>query len=178
MPYFLRIPKVQLILSLFIIFLTTMIYYPAKDSLILLSISLLSVIFFDLLFTRLRKNESFMPWAAIATGLIITLIIDPKAEWYQIMITCGIAMGIKNFVRFSERHIFNPAESGLLVAGLLFNQYVSWWGVSFQNITANFSLRTLVLFFILLLPFLISGYRMRRYKAILTFIVTYTIFTH
>src|SRR3989344_8466656 len=175
---FLRIPKVQLILALSLIFLTTIKHYPFEQSLFLLLISLLSTIFFDLLCTWLREKKLFVPWAAITTALIIALIIDPNAKWYQVIITCAIAMGIKNFVRFSDRHIFNPAASGLLVGGLLFQQYVSWWGVSFQNITANFSLQTLVLFFILLLPFLISGYRMRRYKAILTFIVTYTIFTH
>lgn len=178
MPSFLRIPKVQLSLALFLIFLTTIKQYPLEQNLFLLFISLLSTIFFDLLYTWLRRKRIFLPWSAITTGLIIALIINPDATWSQIIITCAIAMGIKNFVRFSGRHIFNPAASGLLVAGLLFHQYVSWWGVSFQNITNTFSLQTSVLFFILLLPFLISGYRMRRYKTILTFIFTYTLLTH
>lgn len=178
MSSFLRIPKVQLSLTLFLIYLTTLRQLPVEQSLFLLFISLTSSIFFDLLYTLLRKKELFLPWAAIVTGLIIALIIDLDAKWYQVIITCAIAMGIKNFVRFSGRHVFNPAASGLLLAGLLFHQYVTWWGVSFQNITATFSLQTLVMFFILLLPLLISGYRMRRYKTILTFIVMHTLFTH
>lgn len=178
MPSFLQIPKVQLNLTLFLIYLTTIKQYPVEQSLFLLFFSLLSTIFFDLLYTWVRKKELFLPWAAITTGLIIALIINPNARWYQIIITCAIAMGIKNFVRFSGRHIFNPAASGLLVAGLLFHQYVAWWGVSFQNITTTFSLQTLVLYVVLLLPSSISGFSLRRYSTILTFIILNTLFAH
>lgn len=177
MPNFLRFPKVQLSATLFLIYLTTTKQYPVEQSLFLLLICLISTIFSDLLFIWLRKEELFLPWAAVVTALIIALIINPDARWYQIIITCAIAMGIKNFLRFSGRHIFNPAASGLLVTGLLFDQDVNWWGVSFQNITSAFSLQTMLAFCVLVLPLFISGYRMRRYKTILTFIVTYAIFS-
>ncbi len=112
MPSFLRIPKVQLTLTLLLIYLTVFRLYPVTQSLYVLVMSLGSIILFDLLFTFIRRRTLFIPFAAIATGLIIALIIDPDATWYQIAVVSGIAMGAKNFIRVSNRHIFNPAATG------------------------------------------------------------------
>lgn len=177
MTSFLRVPKVQLTLTLILIYLTVFRLYPVVQSLYVLILSLGSVVLFDLLFTFIRKRTFFIPFAAIATGLIIALIIDPDAKWYQISMVSGIAMGTKNFIRISNRHIFNPAAIGLFVGGLIFSQYVSWWGVSFQNIR-QFTFLNLALFLILLSPGLVSALRMRRVYSIVTFILTYTILSH
>lgn len=176
MPSFLRIPKIQLILTLILIYLTVFWLHPVARSLYLLITSLGCVILFDLLFTFIRRRMLFGPIAAIATGLIIALIIDPNANWYQIAVVSGIAMGTKNFIRVSNRHIFNPAAIGLFVGGIIFSQYVSWWGVSFQSIT-RVTIQNLVLFLILLSPAVVSAYRMRRIYSIAAFILTYTVFS-
>ena len=193
MPSFLRIPKIQLALTLILIYLTVFKFYPVVQSLFVLIVSLGSVILFDLVFTLIRRRtlfigganslliggakNLFIPYAAIVTGLIIALIIDPEAKWYQIAVVSGIAMGAKNFIRVSDRHIFNPAAIGLFVGGIIFSQYVAWWGVSFQSIR-QVTLLNLVLFLILLSPAVVSAYRMRRIYSIITFILTYTVFSH
>lgn len=177
MPSFLHIPKVQLTLTLILIYLTVFRLYPVAQSLYVLVISLGSVILFDLLFTFVRRGTLFIPFAAIATGLIIALIIDPDAKWYQIATVSGIAMGAKNFIRVSNRHIFNPAAIGLFVGGIIFSQYVAWWGVSFQSIR-QVTFQNLILFLILLSPAVVSAHRMRRIYSIITFILAYTVFSH
>lgn len=173
----LRIPKVQLAILLFFIFLSTQTKYSIATSAYLLLASVGFSIAFDLLFAFLRKRRLFMPYAAIVTGLIISLIVAPDVTWYQIATTSAVAMGAKNFLRVSGRHIFNPAAIGLFIGGIVFKQYITWWGVSFQNIT-HLTLSNAFLFLILLLPIFVSGYRMGRLYVILTFVVAYTVFSH
>jgi len=173
-----RIPKVQLTLILLIIFLSALITGVSSAHISLLFICVGFTVFFDLLFIFLRRKRLFIPHAAIATGLIITLIVDPGISWYQISVISAFAMGTKNFLKISGRHIFNPAAIGLFIGGILFHQYVSWWGTSFQAFTSNFSFQKLILFLILLLPVLISGIRQRRYTTILIFLASYTLLAH
>lgn len=175
MPYllnlsFLKIPKVQLALALILIYLSSLKQYSILSSLSLVIYSLGFTIIFDLLFTFLKSKTFFLPLSALITGLIIALIIDPNAAWYQVAIICALSMGFKNFVRFEGRHIFNPAAIGLFLGGVIFNLGVSWWGASFQIIQTNFWP-----FLILLTPAFVSFYRMRRFGSILSFLLTYNI---
>lgn len=176
MPPQIRIPNVRLSIALLFIILSALNVYPAFQTVYIVVVSLGFTMFFDLIFMFTRKRAVFIPYAAIATALIIALLIDPRASWYQVALVSAVAMGTKNFLRVSGRHIFNPAGVGLFMGGIIFNRYVSWWGVSFQNI-AQFSFQNIVLFFILLLPVLVSGFRLRRFYSISVFIITHTIFS-
>lgn len=176
MHLFLNTPKVQLTLFLILIYTTALIRFPTFASLYVLFTTLVFTIFFDLLFTFIRRKTLFIPFAAIVTSLIIALLIDPAASWYQIGLISAIAMGSKNYIRISGRHIFNPAAMGLFLGGIILNLGVAWWGVSFQNIS-KLSIENLTFFFILLLPALVSAYRMRRSGSILSFIVLYAVLT-
>lgn len=173
----LRIPKVQLCILLLLIFFSTFSQYLVFSSIDIFSLSVGFTIFFDLLFTFIRRKRLFVPYAALATGLIIALIIDPEALWYQVAVVSAIAMGSKNFLRISGKHIFNPAAIGLFIGGIVFQMYASWWGVSFQNLR-EFTFHNLVLFLILLLPVFVSAYRMRRIYSILTFLIANILFSH
>lgn len=177
MPTFLNIPKVRIAASLFLIYITAALRFPNFNSLSLLISCLGLTIFFDLLFAYFRKHNFFIPWAAVVTGLILTLIVDPTMSWYQIAIVSALAMGIKNFLRISQRHIFNPLASGLFLGGLIFNQYASWWAVSFQNIIQS-NIQNLPFFLILLSPALTSVFRFKKHYSMLTFIMTNLLLTH
>ena len=171
MPFPLRIPKVQMAALLFLIYLSTLTIYPISFSGPIILTALGLTVFFDLLFTYIRKKILFIPYAAIVTGLIIGLIIDPQSSWYQVAVSAALAMATKNFLRISGKHIFNPAAAGLMIGGIIFSQSVSWWGVSFQNIL-QFNLQNTILLLILLLPSLISGIRMRRIFNSVTFLIS------
>lgn len=169
MPQFLRYPKVQLSTLLFLIFLSAWWQYSNITTVYLLLGSLAFCIISDLLLTFIRKRIWFIPFGAIATGLIISLIVDTNAGLIELAAICTLAMASKNFLRVSNVQIFNPAGFGLMVGGLLFGLPVSWWGVSFQ------SLQSFSPFLILILPVLISAYRMRKYASILAFLFAYSL---
>lgn len=174
MAQFLSIPKVQVSLLLFLIYVSALINNPSVDKIYLLLASLSFCILSDLLFTYIRKRKLFIPFASITTGLIIALIANTGANWFQLAIICAVAMTSKNFIRISNRHIFNPAGFGLFFGGLIFNLPVSWWGVSFQSFQFSvFSLQQLWPFLILISPALVSAYRMKRFVSILSFALTY-----
>ncbi len=170
--FILLVPKVQLIIALCLIYLTTLMRYPIYKTLPMLVVSVGTCIFTDLVFAYLRRKKLFIPYAAIATGLIIGLIVDQGSQLYQIAFIGTLAMGIKNFLRVGNRHIFNPAAIGLFLGGIIFNLSVAWWGVSFQNFRLN--PLSILLFIILISPALVSAINLRRYFSILSFILVFT----
>lgn len=173
MTQFLKQPKVQLALILFLIASTAVFSRPTASTVLVFLLAIGFNLLFDWLFLALRRIKLFLPWAAIVSGLIIGLLVNPKTPWYQIATICALAMAGKNFLRISGKHVFNPAGTGLLLAGVLFGQTVSWWGVSFQSVTPRLSLLKLFSFGILCLPFFISGLRMKRSLSIFSFLLTY-----
>lgn len=170
MLYLLKVPKVQLTICLLLVFISTLNVSLLNFPLLIGSVSL--TIFFDILFTFFRKKVLFIPWAAIATGLIIALISDPHLGLYKLAVICFIAMASKNFLRISNKHIFNPAALGLFLGGIILNSSVSWWGVSFQTITDK-----PWAFLVLLTPAYVSFYRMKRFGSILSFLLLYALLT-
>ncbi len=174
MPTFLRMPKVQMALTLLLILITALITHPTAANILLTIFSLAFTIGSDLIFTYFRKKQLFIPHAAIVTGLILSLTNNPGLPWYDILLISAIAMGAKNFIRIGGNHIFNPAAIGLVVGGIILHQPVSWWAVSFQTLFP-FTLQNFIFFIILLSPLLVSAYRMRRYGSISAFLISYTL---
>lgn len=172
MQAILRMPKAQLSLLLFVIFLSVFLLSPSLELLSLLILTVGLTIFFDLLFTYIRKRKFFTPYAALATSLIISLIVDPSVSFLQLAVITAIAMGAKNWIRFSNRHIFNPGAFGLFVGGLVFQLPVSWWGVASQVPIISNPV-SLILFLILISPLYVSSYKMSRYISTSVFILVY-----
>lgn len=170
MSALLKIPKMQMAGFLFLIYLSAFWYNPSISKLLLLFLSLTSTVFSDWVFTRLRHIPSFLLSASIVSGLIITLLSDPNLAWYIPVLTGVLAMFSKNYLKFSQRHIFNPAGFGLLTVAFIFQTGVSWWAVSFQTFPQN-----LIFFLVLLTPAFVSIKKMRRHLTIFSFLFTYGI---
>ena len=163
-------------LALIAIYLSAFGQLPIEQYVYVLIVSLSSTILFDLIISYIRIRKLSIPHAAMVTGMILTLLVDPMLVWYKIAAIAFIAMAIKNFVRINNKHIFNPASAGLLIGGYIFSLNVAWWGSSFQY-SINFNIQTLILYIILLSPLYVSAYRVRRYFSILSFITTYAVLT-
>ena len=170
----LKDPRTQLSWLLILIFLSATFFYKDISLLKNLVIATSSAVIFDFLFWKLRKIEFFPPAAAITTGIIISLLMSPTLPFYELIIAAAIAMFFKNFIsgafklpfiRFSNRHVFNPAGVGVILTSFIFSHNVSWWAVSFQQ--------TLPFYLILLSPALVSMVRMRRHMITISFIVVY-----
>lgn len=169
-------PKALLGQILLLISISAIFLEPSIRNISVIFVSLISTIFFDILFTYIRSRKLFIPLAGIVTGLIIGLIITPSTNLFQILVICFIAMAIKNFLRVSNRHIFNPAAAGLVLSGIILNLSVAWWGVSLQTLN-SLNLERLIPFLIVLLPAYVSMYRLRRYATVLSFWVIYLFIT-
>lgn len=161
----------QMAVVLTAIWLTSFLRIGEMKLPLLLILSLVAAIGSDFLFLKLRGKPLFFPSAAIVSGIIIALLISPNSPWYQILLPGLLAMFSKNFLHVSERHIFNPAAFGLLVSGIILRQNISWWGVSWQQLSIH-----PLAFIILLTPFLVSALRMRRYFIQLAFLFVIVLF--
>ncbi|OGH51157.1 MAG: hypothetical protein A3G13_02360 [Candidatus Levybacteria bacterium RIFCSPLOWO2_12_FULL_37_7] len=170
-----RNPKIQLAITLFFIYLTSLFNNFSTQNLLIFIISVVSCIISDLVFLRIGKKPIFFPSAALVIGLILTLVVSPNLPWFAISIIGILAVVSKNFLRFNSRHIFNPAAFGLIIGSLFFEHTVSWWGVSSQQFRIQ-NLEFIIPFLILLSPGLISQYRIKRFRITLFFLVVYFIF--
>ncbi len=172
MPSLIRIPKVQVVGILFLFFLLALPHIGFSLAVYLLLLCVGSCVLFDIIFAYIRRRKFFLPYAGMVTGLIITLIIDPSAIWYQILIICAAAIGIKNFLRIGGRHILNPAASGLMVGWVLFRLNPSWWGPTTFSGSEGVGLN-IALYCLLALIALISCVRYKKYYAVITYLLGY-----
>lgn len=168
-------PKVQVILVLLFFFVITASQLGLQSSLYLLITCVGFCVLFDVLFTFLRRKKVFTtPFAAIVTGLIFTLIIDPSAAWYQILVIAAAAMAIKNFLRIGNRHVLNPAASGLLIGWVIFQLQPSWWAATLFKGENELLMNALLYIGLLGIAF-VSCYKVGRYVTVLTYILVYTV---
>lgn len=166
--------KIQMAIFLILIAISAAFFEKRFFPLAMTGLAVLTTISTDMVLIRLRRVEPFLPSAAIVSGLIIGLLSAPTLPWYHIVIVSVMAMAGKNFLRFENKHIFNPAASGLFITGLLFMHSVSWWGVSFQTLQINPV--SLLFFLILLSPGYVSMIHLRRYKILISFFMVYILF--
>ncbi|MBI2031361.1 MAG: RnfABCDGE type electron transport complex subunit D [Candidatus Levybacteria bacterium] len=68
------------------------------------------------------------------TALILTFLITPVFSvngFIFLSFTATLAMLSKYILAIGKKHIFNPAAISVVIAGILTNQYASWWiGIS------------------------------------------------
>ncbi|MBI4084855.1 MAG: RnfABCDGE type electron transport complex subunit D [Candidatus Levybacteria bacterium] len=162
--------KAQIAIILFLLFIFTSSHLGIQPASYLLLYCLGSTIVSDLIFTFIRRRKLFVPYGAIVTGLILTLIIDPSAFWWQILVIGAAAMAIKNFLRIGSRHVFNPAASGLLIGWALFGLNPSWWGPSFYS-GSWLNIQNLLILVAVIGIFYVSGYRLKRYYSMAAYLV-------
>lgn len=162
--------KVQVAAFLLLLLILTSAHLGINFALYLFLLCLGFTVASDLLFTFIRRKKFFVPYGAIVTGLIFTLIIDPSASWWQIIVIAAAAMAIKNFLRIGSRHIFNPAASGLFVGWAIFGLSPSWWGPGLYS-GSWFSIQNLLILLSVVALFYVSGYRLKRYYTMAAYLV-------
>lgn len=159
----LLVPKKFMALSLLLILLSGLIKFEAALILKNLVLTVGTAFLTDLLLLKVRRINIF-PTAALVSGLIIALLFSPDSPWYVLVTASFLAIVGKNLAHlFFSKHLLNPAAAGILVASLIFNQPVSWWGPSWGPLP-YFLLIFLVSYLVL--------FRMRRWRIPLAFMIT------
>lgn len=116
----------------------------------------------DLLLDRFVKKHSRFPLTGVITGLIIGLAASFTLVWWQTALIAAIAILSKHFIRVRSGHIFNPANFGLLVASFFLAPFIAWWGMALP---------------VLMLLFLMTIWKAKRFEIIIIFAIVYGILT-
>ncbi|MFH1283805.1 MAG: RnfABCDGE type electron transport complex subunit D [bacterium] len=79
----------------------------------------------DMLIKYLFLHQKPVFKSAVITGFIVSGILDYHQHWFILIIFSLLAILSKHIMRFRGKHIFNPANTGLLAASL-FGMPLTW----------------------------------------------------
>ncbi len=82
----------------------------------------------DILFQMFRYHHIRAPDAALATGLLLALLLPPSVPLIQAVGVASAAIALRHVLRVDGRPVFNPAAAGVLMGALFFGLAPSWWG--------------------------------------------------
>ncbi len=82
----------------------------------------------DILFQMFRFHKIRAPDAAMATGLLLALLLPPTVPLLQAAGVASAAIALRHVLRFQDRPVFNPAAAGVLMGAVFFGLAPSWWG--------------------------------------------------
>ena len=91
----------------------------------------------DFVIIALRDKKRIFPLSALVSGLIISSVMAPT-QWFYIAPLAAVLS--KHLIRYSGRHIFNPAAFGLLAANVIFKVPLTWWLVTNVTVIIIFGL--------------------------------------
>ncbi len=77
---------------------------------------------------KIRKKEEIKYDSVIISGLFIGLILSPSSPY--VLILASFAAVISHFIKINNRHLLNPAMTGIFLAVLLTNSSDTWLGAS------------------------------------------------
>ena len=148
---------------LIILTLTSVFFYDfGISSLIPVLISVLAAAILDFAITYFKFREFEFPYSALISGLLIGGLLTQGLPWYTYVSACIIAVASKHLIKVHGKHIFNPANFGILLVFIIFSSYNSWWISS--------PLILVLIFGIFLL------WRLKRFDLAISFIAAYYIF--
>ena len=111
----------------------------------------------DVAINLVKIKKLALSSSAVISGLFIGTIL-PLSPFYIIVAAALVSMLSKHVIKFSKRHIFNPAAFGIVVSGIIFSFVPIWWS------SATLLSIPLGLFIV---------YKMRKWLLVLSFIITY-----
>ena len=122
-------------------------------------ISVLTATILDLMINYFRFKSIEFPYSAFISGIFIGGLLTQSLPWYMYVAAGIIAIVSKHLIVVNHRHIFNPANFGILLMFLIFKAPNTWW------ISSPFYLVILFGLFIL--------WRLKRFDLGLSFLLTY-----
>jgi len=120
----------------------------------------------DILWTKLRDHQTYVPLSSVISGLIGGVVLNPVSPWWVVVAFPLIAVAGKQLLHVKGKHIFNPVAFGLITLSFLHPAAISWWGVAWWSAIPK-TLAVLVGIVILM--------RIRRFHVTLSFLLVYSV---
>lgn len=74
------------------------------------------------------KTKTFeFPQSALISGLFIGGLLTQNLQWHIYVIAGIIAILSKHIIKFQQKHVFNPANFGILLVSIIFGASHTWW---------------------------------------------------
>ncbi|MBI3034896.1 RnfABCDGE type electron transport complex subunit D [Candidatus Woesearchaeota archaeon] len=117
-----------MIVFLIILHLTSAFFYGfGAKSLIPAAIAVLTATLLDFAINYFKLKTFEFPQSAFISGLFIAGLLTQNLQWYIYALAGAIAILSKHIIKIDQRHIFNPANLGVLFVSMSFNVSHTWW---------------------------------------------------
>lgn len=138
---------------------SALFYGFGLSSLLPVLIAVLTASVLDLAIAYFRTKSFAVPYSAIISGLFIGGLLAQNLPLYVYVAAGIIAISSKHIIKINQRHIFNPANFGVLFASVILGAAHSWW------IASPSALMILLGIFII--------WRLKRFDLSISFLATY-----
>jgi len=124
----------QYMISFLIILIlaSTFFYGFGASALLPILIAVLTTALLDFFIEYFKSKTWNFPYSAIISGLFIGGLLTQNLKWYVYVAAGAIAILSKHIIKFQQRHIFNPANFGVLLVSIIFGAlhigaWHTWW---------------------------------------------------
>lgn len=149
-----------MIFFLIVLNLVSAFFYDfGVKALLPVAIAVFTAAFLDLLIEYFKSKTWQFPQSALISGLFIGGLLTQNLQWYIYVLVGAIAILSKHLIKFQQRHIFNPANLGVLFVSVVFGAAHTWWISSPLILVLIFGI------------FII--WRLRRFDLAISFLVSY-----
>ena len=124
-------------------------------------IAILTTTILDSVIDYFKTKQWMFPQSALISGLFIGGLLTQGLQWYIYVIAGLIAILSKHLIKFKQRHIFNPANFGILLVSIIFSVSHTWW------------ISSPIILVLIFGVFII--WRLRRFDLTISFLVCYYI---
>jgi len=136
------IKSIKVQLGVFLLLFSVYLVFLEKNAWILsgLCISVIFAALADSVISYLKKKEFIVTESSVITGLIVGFVLSGSEKWWLIALAALSAVVSKHVIRFNNRHFFNPAAFGVLIAVFLLGASTEWKGAYLWYIIAPFGI--------------------------------------
>lgn len=127
---FLHDPRARIFYILLIIWTVAIFQNPNWQIILFPLFSTILFSILDLTFHYYKSKKWYYPFSSLVSGLLIGLIIHPSGGILSIILACLFGFISKQFIKYKNHHIFNPAAFGIVISSLILNLSISWWSVA------------------------------------------------
>lgn len=90
-------------------------------------IAVITTTFLDLFIEYFKSKTWLFPQSALISGLFIGGLLTQGLQWRIYALAGIIAIISKHLIKIKQKHVFNPANLGVLIVSLIFGASHTWW---------------------------------------------------